>query len=124
MATLAGITPIDLHRGKIRSPEHLVAIRSRAMEQFLGDFERGKKEGRYVDQSLPSLRAGDGEFELAPCSHFLFLYSEEFSADFHLAAILEMLRVAGEARIFPLLDMRVISRNISRSSRRGCASMD
>jgi hypothetical protein len=33
----------------------------------------------------------------------LFLYSEQLSEDFHVAAIQEMSRAAGEVRIFPLL---------------------
>jgi hypothetical protein len=35
----------------------------------------------------------------------LFLYSAQFSLEFHVASIAEMCRVAGEARIFPLLQM-------------------
>jgi hypothetical protein len=69
----------------------------------LADCETGKSEGRYVDAELPALPFDDGEFDLALCSHFLFLYSEQFSEEFHLAAIREMNRVAGEVRIFPLL---------------------
>ena len=37
-------------------------------------------------------------------SHILFTYPEQLSADFHVAAIQEMCRVASEARIFPLLN--------------------
>lgn len=37
-------------------------------------------------------------------SHFLFTYSEQFAANFHIAAIEEMCRVAREARRFPLLN--------------------
>jgi hypothetical protein len=33
------------------------------------------------------------------------LYSAQLSADFHLASMLEMLRVAREVRVFPLLDL-------------------
>ena len=42
---------------------------------------------------------------MALCSHFLFLYSEHYDCDFHLAAIQEMLRVSQEVRIFPLLTL-------------------
>jgi hypothetical protein len=35
----------------------------------------------------------------------LFLYSEQLDRDFHLAALEELLRVAGEVRVFPLLDL-------------------
>ena len=47
---------------------------------------------------------GDRAFDLALCSHVLFLYSDLLDADLHHASIAEMCRVAGEARIFPLLD--------------------
>lgn len=53
----------------------------------------------------PCLPFHDREFDLCLCSHLLFTYSEQLSADFHEKAILEMCRVAGEVRIFPLLDM-------------------
>jgi ubiquinone/menaquinone biosynthesis C-methylase UbiE len=73
------------------------------MERFLADFEDGKTHGRYVDAELPTLPFDDGAFDLALCSHFLFLYSEQLSEDFHVAAIREMSRVARQIRIFPLL---------------------
>ncbi len=86
------------------SPERLGEIRMEAMRQFLEDFEPGRTEGRYVTGALPELPFADRVFDLALCSHFLFTYSDQFSADFHLAAIGEMCRVATEARIFPLLN--------------------
>jgi hypothetical protein len=90
---------------RIRTPEDLRRLRLNAMEIFLADFPGGLLAGRYLDRSLPSLQFTDGSFELALCSHFLFLYSDVFSFEFHLKSILEMTRVAGEVRIFPLLDM-------------------
>jgi len=47
----------------------------------------------------------DGAFDLALCSHLLFLYSEHLSEDFHVASIEELCRVAKEARLFPLLEL-------------------
>lgn len=76
-----------------------------AMRRFLADYEAGKSEGRYVDASLPDLPFEDNSFDLALSSHFLFLYSKEFSLDFHIQALEEMLRVAPEARAFPLLQV-------------------
>ena len=38
-------------------------------------------------------------------SHFLFLYTDNLTYEFHFKAIKEMLRVSNEARIFPLLDV-------------------
>ncbi len=89
----------------IRSIEELGKIRMEAMEIFLDSFEQGKKEGRYIPASLPVLPFRDGEFDIALSSHFLFLYTDNLSYDFHIKSIREMLRVAGEVRIFPLLDM-------------------
>jgi hypothetical protein len=89
---------------QIRSPEHMAQIRMSAMSAFLTDYDQGKRQGRYLPQSLPRLDLPDGSFDLALCSHFLFLYVE-LSLDFHLASILEMLRIATEVRIFPILDM-------------------
>jgi len=45
----------------------------------------------------------DASFDLALCSHLLFLYSVQLDLGFHENAILEMCRVAREVRIFPLL---------------------
>ncbi len=89
---------------EIGSPQRLGDVRMAAMRRFLGDFERGVGEGRYRTDALPHLGFSEGELDLALCSHFLFTYSEQFSGDFHVAAIKEMCRVATEARIFPLME--------------------
>lgn len=85
------------------NPDVLGAARLAAMARFLADYEQGKGEGRYVEGALPSLPFEPGSFDLALCSHLLFLYSEQLDAAFHMAAIEELLRVAREVRIFPLL---------------------
>jgi SAM-dependent methyltransferase len=90
---------------QIRSPKELGQVRMAAMENFLADFEAGKQEGRYRAAELPDLPFPDDSFDLALCSHFLFLYSPQLSLDFHLQAVGEMLRLAPEARIFPLLEL-------------------
>lgn len=84
------------------SPDAVGQLRMAAMRSFLYDFASGHEQGRYVNSSLPVLPFSDREFDLALCSHFLFLYSEQFSTDFHVQSIREMLRVAGEVRIFPV----------------------
>lgn len=58
-----------------------------------------------VQAALPNLPFKDNQFELALCAYFLFS-AKELSAPFHLAAIKEMCRVAGEARIYPLSDAK------------------
>lgn len=87
----------------IPSLAELGRLRMGAMQRFLADYEGGKREGRYVEAALPTLPFADDSFDLALCSHFLFLYSEHFSESFHRAAIIEICRVAQEVRIFPLL---------------------
>ncbi|HOO84229.1 MAG TPA: class I SAM-dependent methyltransferase, partial [Prolixibacteraceae bacterium] len=87
------------------SVEALGKIRMKSMLQFLADYEQGLEEGRYIAAELPKLPFDDNTFDLALCSHFLFLYSEHLDLDFHIEAISEMLRVANEVRIFPVLDL-------------------
>ncbi len=87
------------------SPRRLGEQRMGTMRQFLADFAAGHGRGRYVAAALPALPFAAGTFDLALSSHLLFLYSAQLSANFHLAAIREMLRVARQVRVFPLLDM-------------------
>jgi ubiquinone/menaquinone biosynthesis C-methylase UbiE len=76
-----------------------------AMNEFLADYESATDRTRYVAAALPDLPFPDDSFDLALCSHFLFLYSTDLSLDFHRRSILDLFRVAAELRIFPLLDM-------------------
>jgi hypothetical protein len=89
----------------IPSVEALGRTRKSAMETFLSDFEAGKRAGRYVAGELPSLPFRSGAFDIAVSSHFLFLYSAHLSIEFHLESLQEMLRVAHEARVFPILTL-------------------
>ncbi len=89
----------------IKNTDELRRIRMDAMQQFLLDFPQGKQQGRYIAAELPALDFTDNTFDIALCSHFLFLYSEHFSLDFHIQSVLELARVAREVRIFPLLEL-------------------
>lgn len=89
----------------IPSVEQLGSVRMSAMEIFLADFEVGKQEGRYLAGELPFLPFDRAKFDIALSSHFLFLYSAHLSAEFHIQALQEMLRVAYEVRVFPLLSL-------------------
>ncbi len=89
----------------IPTVEALGSIRMEAMGIFLEDFEAGKAEGRYIEGKLPRLPFADRAFDLALCSHFLFLYTSQLGEAFHLEAVRELCRVAAEVRIFPLLDL-------------------
>ena len=88
-----------------KSVTELVAARMKAMQVFLADFDAGLQQGRYVPAQLPDLPFFDGTFDLALCSHFLFLYSEHCDAQFHIQALRELCRVAQEVRVFPLLEL-------------------
>ncbi len=90
---------------RFADPDDSGKARLKAMELFIADFECGKQQGRYLTGSLPTLPFDDQHFDLALCSHLLFLYSEQLSLEFHLQSVQEMCRVAKEVRIFPLLDL-------------------
>lgn len=98
-------TPDDWVWSYHRSPEHLKENRIRVLHRFAADYDMGKAAGRYVAGELPNLDVDDNRFQLALCSHFLFLYSDQLPYEFHLASVRELLRVATEARIFPLLTL-------------------
>jgi len=87
----------------IPSVEELGRRRMAAMETFLDDYDAGRAEGRYVSGSLPLLPFADDAFDLALCSHLLFLYTTQLGEDFHRSALRELRRVARDVRIFPLL---------------------
>lgn len=95
----------QLRLDKFGSAEALGQVRMQAMNRFLQDFDRGKQQGRYLNFELPVLPFRDNQFDLALCSHLLFLYSEHLDLDFHIKSVLELCRVTKEVRIFPLLDL-------------------
>lgn len=90
---------------KIKNVDELGRIRMSAMKEFLRDYEIGKKEKRYIHAELPILPFSNDQFDLTLSSHFLILYTDNLTYDFHINAINEMLRVSGEVRIFPILDV-------------------
>ena len=85
--------------------ETLGTNRMDAMNKFLTDYETAKGSGRYVHASLPTLPFEDAEFELALCSHYLFLYSEHVNQEQHILSMKELCRVASEVRVYPLLSI-------------------
>ncbi len=105
MITQVKAQPGNFRWDFFRDPDHLVEYRLAAMQRFLGDYVAGRAASRYVTAALPRLPFADRSFTLALSSHFLFLYSAHFDFGFHRQSIAEMLRVANEARVFPLLDL-------------------
>lgn len=87
------------------SPEELETSRMEIMERFLADYPDGLAEQRYVPSALPSLPFADGAFDLVLCSHMMFLYADVLDTAWHLGALAELMRVAQEARFYPLLDL-------------------
>lgn len=85
------------------SPEAVAERRLVAAGRFLEDLPPGLQAGRYIAAGLPSLPFADRLFDLVLSSHFLFLYSDQLSLEFHVAGIREMLRVGSEVRAYPLL---------------------
>jgi hypothetical protein len=98
-------TPNNWVWGYHKSPDDLRHHREQALAKFLADYDQGKDCDRYQVGELPKLNFPDGAFDLALCSHFLFLYSEHCDYNFHRASIRELLRVSREVRIFPLLTL-------------------
>ncbi|MEK0312871.1 class I SAM-dependent methyltransferase [Cohnella sp. 56] len=90
------------------SPERHRRLREASHAMFAGHFRSAEGGGRYMAAGLPDLPFEDGTFGLAVCSHFLFLYAEQFGEAFHAAALRELLRVTrpgGEVRIYPLVTL-------------------
>jgi hypothetical protein len=87
----------------ISSVDELGRVRRAAMSEFLDDYDQGKRDGRYIAAELPDLPFAAGTFDLALCSHFLFMYSPILALELHERAIAAMCAVAKEVRVFPLL---------------------
>jgi SAM-dependent methyltransferase len=76
-------------------------LRRTALAEFLADVRAHRET--YVPGALPYLPFADGTFDLALCSHLLFTWSNVFDDAWHEAALCELLRVAREVRVFPLV---------------------
>lgn len=83
------------------SRERRDRMRSDALEAFLTDFRT--HPGGYVPGALPELPFADHTFDLALCSHLLFTWSDVLGEVWHGEALSELLRVAREVRVFPLV---------------------
>ena len=86
-------------------PDDLGRHRLEVMREFLTDYEVGLAEGRYVVGALPALPFEEAAFDLAVVSHFLFLYAGRLDVEFHWMSVVELMRVAREVRIFPLVTL-------------------
>lgn len=89
-------------------PAHHRLMREASLARFAEDIASPDAQERYVPGALPELPFASDRFDLVLCSHFLFLYGEQFGEHFHERSLLELLRVCkpgGEIRIYPLVDL-------------------
>jgi SAM-dependent methyltransferase len=87
-----------------KSPADLRATRELALSLFLADYPAGKTAGRYIAGEVPDA-IGNKFYDLILCSHFLLLYSDRLSWEFHRDAVTALLQHTNELRIFPLLTL-------------------
>lgn len=84
------------------SPERRAALRRDALAVFAADLQASP--ATYVAGALPELPFPDDAFDLALCSHLLFTWSDELDEEWHGRAFAELLRVARQVRVFPLVN--------------------
>ncbi|OMF21674.1 methylase [Paenibacillus sp. FSL H8-0548] len=84
------------------------AGRVASIERFAAHVLDAEHQERYIDGKLPELPFADDSFSLVLCSHFMFLYADQFGPEFHTKAVLELMRVCkpgGQIRIYPLVSL-------------------
>lgn len=80
-----------------------------SLDKFARHLASEEGRSRYIAGSLPELPFEDGRFNLVLCSHFLFLYADQFGPEFHERAVAEMMRVCapgGTVKIYPLQSLK------------------
>jgi hypothetical protein len=82
-------------------PAHYLESRFHAADLFSRHREASPEH--YIVAALPDLPFADREFDLALSSHLLFAYADRLDHDFHLRSIQELVRVAAEVRVYPLV---------------------
>lgn len=82
--------------------ERYTQLRTRSARAFATDI--AARPDRYVEGAPPRLPFPDRSFDLVLSSHLLFSYGAQLSEEFHLSALLELVRVARrEVRLFPVV---------------------
>ncbi|MEI5098108.1 methyltransferase domain-containing protein [Streptomyces sp. PmtG] len=83
-------------------PERYTELRAASARAFTTDI--AARPDHYVAGSLPHLPFADRSFDLVLSSHLLFSYGAQLSEQFHLSALIELVRVARrEVRLFPVV---------------------
>lgn len=80
-------------------PQRRLTLRKSALAQFVVDI--ATNPARYVAGQLPQLPFHEASFDLIVCSHLLFTWADQLGLDWHLAALVDLARVANEVRVFP-----------------------
>lgn len=88
---------------KFECLDKLLHYRAKVANIFIEDFKLNKSEKFYKTGSLPDLPFYPNQFTLALVSYFLFAYANILSLEFHVKSIIELMRVAKEVRIFPIV---------------------
>jgi len=91
------------------SVERHRSLREASLHAFAGHRKDSEGALKYISAKLPELPFADNTFSLVLCSHFLFLYGEQFGPEFHSKAVRELVRVCrpgGQVRIYPLLSLQ------------------
>ena len=89
---------MDFYKSKENHKNH----RETALKNFIKDFDKYN----YIFAKLPQLPFQDNSFDITLSSHLLFVYDDRFDYEFHKNSILEMILIAQEVRIFPLVDFK------------------
>lgn len=103
------VTAIKAHASKFNwgdygQLEELVKSRRAGMQKFFSDFVAGSTERRYRPGTAIQLPEADFKYDIALISHHLLSKFDEESINYDINVIKELVRVADEVRIFPLLD--------------------
>lgn len=83
------------------TPARRAEMRHTAMEGFISDCQ--SHPDRYQAAALPGLPLATGSYDLALCSHLLFTWANVLDELGHLAALIELARIADEVRVYPLV---------------------
>lgn len=84
------------------------AGRETSIELFKSNVLDSRQSNRYLAGKLPELPFGNDRFSLILCSHFMFLYANQFGPEFHIHAIMDLMRICkpgGQIRIYPLISL-------------------
>jgi hypothetical protein len=85
------------------------AQREASLERFAAHIaDPAVRERRYAAGALPKLPFDTDAFDIVLCSHFLFLYEEQFDYAFHRDAVIEMMRICrpgGTIRVYPIMSL-------------------